>query len=74
VSSGGVGAPTPSEEYWPLTEAHPLLTKIEELVYRKTGQRPFYQWNGDPEAVTPEGQEALRLIKVLLTDVQDALY
>jgi hypothetical protein len=54
--------------------ASPLLTKIEELVYRETGQRPFFQWNGDPEAVTPAGQEALRLIKVLLNDVQDALY
>jgi hypothetical protein len=75
MSSEGVGTPTPpEEEYWPITMASPLLTKIEELVYRETGQRPFFQWNGDPEAVTPAGQEALRLIKVLLNDVQDALY
>ncbi|UYL87447.1 hypothetical protein SEA_PUREGLOBE5_84 [Arthrobacter phage Pureglobe5] len=63
-----------SEEYWPLTEASPLLTKIEQLVYEQTGQRPFYLWNGDPEALTEAGKEALNLIKIVLNEVQEALY
>lgn len=63
-----------TEEYWPATEAVPLLSKIEELVYRKTGQRPFFQWNGDPAAVTPEGQEALRLIRLQFKEIEEALY
>lgn len=71
----GAGAPTPqSEEYWPLTEAHPLLTKIEQAAYEQMGVRPFYQWNGDPEALTPAGEKALAAIKELLVEVQDALY
>jgi hypothetical protein len=85
MSSEGVGTPTPpEEEYWPITMAVPLLQKIEELVYRETTERPFFGFDGLDHAEegreivypppTEAGQEALRLIKVLLNDVQDALY
>jgi hypothetical protein len=64
----------PPEEYWPATEALPLLTELEELVYKATGQRPFFQWNGDPDAVTEAGGQALVKIKTRFKEIEEALY
>lgn len=67
-----------------MTEAVPLLKKLEELVYEATTERPFFGFEhielpGNEDYVytsepTEAGEAALAAIKALLVDVQDALY
>jgi hypothetical protein len=63
------------EEYWPATEALPLLTELEGLVNETTGQRAFflYGWHGQRDGLTDAGKLALEKIKARFREIEEAL-
>jgi hypothetical protein len=72
-----------TEDYWPGTEAVPLLQELEELVCDATTERPFFGYDGmaydeDDNRIYPPpteaGVKALAAIRARFKEIEEALY